>query len=461
MKKLIFLLTFLVSTSINCKAQQLAPFKMGDRIAFVGNSITHGGHYHSYIWLYYMTHFPYLNIWIDNCGVGGDTSLEILKRLDGDVFKKNPNVILLTFGMNDSGYFEYNGDNAKQFADSKVEAARVNFGHIVKRLKGLEDTRIIMLGTSPYDQTSMIDSTIFKNKNDAIQRMIAFQRDTAVANHWEFIDFNEPMVELNAKYQKQDPKYSIVGAGRVHPDNDGHMVMAYLFLKAQGMVGKKVADINVNASKMRFVKSDNCTLSNPKKRHGVISFDYLANSLPYPLDTISRGWEYHRTQAQVIKTLPTFMQDIDDEHLTVTGLKGKYKLTIDNQEIGVFSAKQLRDGINLAQYTNTPQYQQALAVMMLNEERLEIESKFRDYAWLQYDYFMDKGVLDCNNQRAVKIFQKGEATNGWVAARREIYDKMIHQEVRDTYINQMKMLVDTIYEVNKPQKRTITLTPIK
>ena len=27
-------------------------------MVFVGNSITHGGHYHSFIWLYYMTRFP-------------------------------------------------------------------------------------------------------------------------------------------------------------------------------------------------------------------------------------------------------------------------------------------------------------------------------------------------------------------------------------------------------------------
>ena len=31
------------------------PFKEGDRIVWMGDSITHGGHYHSYVWLYYMT----------------------------------------------------------------------------------------------------------------------------------------------------------------------------------------------------------------------------------------------------------------------------------------------------------------------------------------------------------------------------------------------------------------------
>ena len=67
-------------------AQQVAPFKAGDRVAFVGNSITDGGHYHSYIWLYYMTRFPMARMWMANCGIGGDTAENILARLDGDVY---------------------------------------------------------------------------------------------------------------------------------------------------------------------------------------------------------------------------------------------------------------------------------------------------------------------------------------------------------------------------------------
>jgi hypothetical protein len=57
MKKTFLLLAGL-GLSIWASAQKIAPFKAGDRIAFVGNSITDGGHYHSYIWLYYMTHYP-------------------------------------------------------------------------------------------------------------------------------------------------------------------------------------------------------------------------------------------------------------------------------------------------------------------------------------------------------------------------------------------------------------------
>ena len=67
------------------------------------------------------------------------------------------------------------------------------------------------------------------------------------------------------------------------------------------------------------------------------------------------------------------MEEMNRETLKVTGLKGNYKLLIDNEEIGTWSGDELAKGINLAAESKTPQYQQALAVMHLNEYRWEIE----------------------------------------------------------------------------------------
>lgn len=48
--------------------------------------------------------------------------------------------------------------------------------------------------------------------------------------------------------------------------------MAYLFLKAQGFVGKEVADMEINANKKQAVKSENCTVSNIKKKRKRFEF---------------------------------------------------------------------------------------------------------------------------------------------------------------------------------------------
>ena len=81
--KRIFLSALMVSIIgfATAAAQTITPFQKGDRVAIVGNSITDGGHYHSYIWLYYMTHFPYSELQIFNCGVGGDTTITTVSLL--------------------------------------------------------------------------------------------------------------------------------------------------------------------------------------------------------------------------------------------------------------------------------------------------------------------------------------------------------------------------------------------
>ena len=44
----------------------------------------------------------------------------MLERIEEDVYGKNPTVVTATFGMNDSGYFEYNGDNPTAFVERQM-----------------------------------------------------------------------------------------------------------------------------------------------------------------------------------------------------------------------------------------------------------------------------------------------------------------------------------------------------
>ena len=74
MKKFIIVAICLLMGINGMQSQSIPVFKEGERVAFVGNSITCGGHYHSYIWLYYMTHFPNRRIDVFNEGVGGDVA---------------------------------------------------------------------------------------------------------------------------------------------------------------------------------------------------------------------------------------------------------------------------------------------------------------------------------------------------------------------------------------------------
>jgi len=439
------------------EGQQIAPFREGDRVVFLGNSITDGGHYHSYIWLYYMTRFPGMDLTILNAGIGGDRVWDMLKRLEGDVFSKRPTVIFTTFGMNDTGYFEYNGPEPEKFADEKVRESQEGYKLMEERYKKLVGTRIVLLGSSPYDEQAAIpNNTSLKNKNKAMLRIVDFQRASAKANGWEFFDLNETMTAINRRMQQTDPSFTLSGNDRVHPDLDGHMAMAYLILKAQGHGGRKVAEMAIDAARQTVISHENCTLSNLEKTGKGYRFDYRANALPYPLDTIARGWGSRKSAFDATAVIP-FMEEMNQERLTVKGLKGSYTLLIDGEEIGTWPAADFARGINLAALDRTPQYQQALRIMHLNEERWEIERRFRDYAWVQFNFFQPKGLLDANDRKAIAAIDRHKEKDGWLRAKRDLYSKAMFPEVRQAWQNEMDMLVDMIKETSIPKTRKISL----
>ena len=457
MKKIIIPL-LIMTVGLLAQAQSIAPFRKGDRVTFVGNSITDGGHYHSYIWLYYMTHFPRMRLWMANCGVGGDTAKEMLARMDDDVLAKEPTVLTFTFGMNDTGYYEYNSSDSAAFARRKLEEAGTHFALCEEKLRSLKGIRTVMLGTSPYDQTSTFNNDIFARKNDNMQRVIALQKEAAARNGWEFLDLNAPMVRLNTRQQETDPAFTLIGSDRIHPDNDGHAAMAYLFLEAQGMKGKKVADMELDAAKGKATRSDNCRISKVRRTRDGLRFDCLAASLPFPLDTVPHGWGFTRGAAEVTKVIPSFIDDLSDEHLTVKGLRAiRYELSIDGIVIDTLSNAVLSAGFNLSRYRHTPQYQQALAVMALNETRWDIERRFREWAWVNYNFMMPAGFLNDNSERAAQKFRELCKDNAWLASKKGTYDQMVRPEVREAYRQEMELLVEQIYRLNRPKKHTFLL----
>lgn len=456
MKKILIALTAALCAGMFTQAQTVAPFRDGDRAVFLGNSITDGGHYHSYIWLYYMTRFPYMNLRVENAGIGGETAGEMYRRLDGDVFSKRPTVLMVTFGMNDTGYMEYNQPGAEAYGQKRYEECRDNFRKMEQRFEALDGVRMVMVGGSPYDQTAAIENVSLRGKNAVMDRIVALQRHSAAENGWEFVDFSAPMTRIAEREQAADKAFTLSVGDRIHPDNDGHMVMAYLYLKAQGFAGKEVADIQIDAPSAQVIKAGNCTLTNLRRQPGELSFDYLAQALPYPMDTVAHGMGAKRSQAEATKLVP-FTEQMNREMLRVQGLKGDHTLYIDGERIGTWNGRQYAEGINLAELVWTPQYQQALAVMHLNEYRWEIERNLRDYAWIQYDFFQQKGLLDANDSHAVQTLDREKGKNIWLQIHRENYSKLMHPAVREARKQEIELLVNRIYENNKPQTRRIVL----
>jgi lysophospholipase L1-like esterase len=458
MKKIIFTLLagcFLFNASMG---QKIALFHAGDRVAFVGNSITDGGHYHSYIWLYYMTHFPGARITCFNAGIGGDAINQIYDRFDDDVFSKNPTVLTLTWGMNDSGYFDWFKTDAQDVMDKKIAGSYDYYGMLEDKLKQKPGIKKIIILGSPYDETTKSNpKNLYPKKSIAFGKIIDFQEAAAKKNNWDIIDFYHPMLAINKREQATDSLFSLTPNDRIHPDNDGHLVMAFLFLKAQGLDNKPVADIAIDAKSKKLSKSVNCKVSNISGSVDSVTFNYLANSLPYPIDTIPRSWGNRKKQGDALKLIP-FTKEFNQELLAVKGLKtGNYNLMIDGEMMGTWSDKQFGDGINLAEITNTPEYQQAIQIRELNEERWEIERRLRMYVWMEYDFLKGKNMLYKDNNAAMDSVKKYAIKNPFVNGNKDNYSRARYKSIRDAWQKEMSVLTDQIYAINKPQSHRITI----
>jgi lysophospholipase L1-like esterase len=455
-------LALFVFLAFNSLAQTIKPFQNGDRVVFVGNSITDGGHYHSYIWLYYMTRFPEMQLRMFNAGIGGDVARQIDERLQDDVFSRNPTVMTLTFGMNDTGYQFLTGSAADSVYGQKIATSYASFQQILKKLHTRPGIKKILIGSSPYDETSKIKARPLTGKNAAILKIEAFMRDAAAKNGWGFIDFNKPMIDVNAQQQQRDSLFTLQGFDRIHPTNDGHMVMAYIFLKAQGLAGKKVADMCIN-SKTKAINGENCTITNLKTTSGSISFDYLARSLPYPVDTVPQGGgKQVRSQADALNLVP-FTKEFNQEDLRLSGLPSNqlFELQIDGARIGKWTGAELDSGINLAIYHSTPQYQQALAVMHLNEERWQIERRLREYYWLHYSILKPKGMLYNDRESTMDSLQKYAKKDFFVAVTLPTYQKARFKSVRDAWQKEIELLTREMYHINRPKAHYFTIRLVR
>jgi lysophospholipase L1-like esterase len=461
MKKF-FLALICLCTFYVVDAQKVAPFHKGDKVVFVGNSITDGGHYHSYIWLYYMTHFPNSRITCLNAGIGGDMVNQIYDRFDYDVLSKKPTVLTLTWGMNDTGYFEWYRSDAQDVVDKKLENSYKYYRMIEDKLKQMPGITKIFIGTSPYDETTKFTSkNLFPKKSAALTKVVEFQQEAAKKNGWGFVDFYHPMMAINLGGQAKDSTFSLTPNDRIHPDNDGHLVMAYLFLKAQGLDNRVVADISINAQNRKIVKAVNCRITDVSGKVDSLTFSYLAKSLPYPLDTVTRGWGNRKKQSDALKLVP-FTDEFNQEILTVKNLKnGNYNLLIDGERIGNWSARQFSEGINMAEITTTPQYQQAIQIRELNEERWDIERRLRMYVWMEFDFLKGKGMLYDDTNAAMDTVKKYAAKDMFVNGNKDNYSRARYKNVRDAWQKEMDVLIDQIYAINKPNTHQIKIEAAK
>jgi lysophospholipase L1-like esterase len=438
----------IVFSGIAASAQ---PFRDGDRVCFLGDSITKQGGYHEQILLFYATRLPDVHVQMWNCGIAGDTAAGGVKRYDWDVAPYKPTVVSIMMGMNDVGRGYYASDKPDATVLAKrqqaIERNIANMRKLVDRVTG-DGARAILITPSLYDQTGQQESTCLFGVNDALKACAEGVCQTAKqhADNVEVIEFNPPMAAINAKWQAKDPAFTLIGKDRVHPGAVGHLVMAYLFLKAQGVPGT-VADMELNAKEETVAKQENCRVTDLAVSTNRVGFACLERALPFPVD---------QREEAALKLVP-FMADLNREIVRISGLReGTYELRIDGTTVLTTTAEALANGVNLAVVRETPQYKQALAVAKLVDKRHRLQKVIRTYALLKQQFFPDRNDLTPAQENEIlqANLEKLKGKDGvWNNYRRTMIESYLKTDGgKEAVAAQCAELLDRIYQASKPQR---------
>ena len=375
-------------------------FPKGSRVCFVGNSITNNGEFYHNIYLYYVTRFPQLPVTFFNCGISGDVTGGILQRMDNDILVHNPTHAVIMIGMNDVNRGLYgvtstnNHDTLSKRANA-LEGYNKNLDSII-RIFLSKNIQVILQKPTIFDQTAKIPVENHLGVNDALKKCADFGETLANKYNLKNVDYWSILQNINTALQLKDSTATIIGLDRVHPGAPGHLIMAYQFLKTMGLP-KKVSNIEIDVKKAkgRFSKFGNerAEIHNFVTNDTLLKFDVKESSLPFPAVS---------SQAQALNLVP-FVDDFNQQNFVVKNLKkGNYTFYIDTVCVGNFSSKDLEEGVNLALYPQTPQYQQALKVRDELSKLWKAEADLRTIQYVEIKFL--RNFANSNNLEAVKIY---------------------------------------------------------
>jgi lysophospholipase L1-like esterase len=281
-------------------------------------------------------------------GWGGETASGFFNRMANDCLPFQPTVATTCYGMNDGGYSPMNEAKTKNYRDNQQK--------IVQTFKKA-GVHLIVVG-SP----GCVDSDMFHKKpEDAVMynKTLAEERDLAQAVAKEegvvFANVFDPMVDVMTKAKaKYGHDYHLAGGDGVHPDKNGHLCMAYAFLKALGCDGE-IGTITLDLK-------NNKAEATPG--HKVLSIQNGAaevESSRYPFCFYGDPTKTNSTRG-VLEFLP-FNQDLNRFKLVVKNA-GAEKLKVTwGKDTKEYAAADLEKGINLAaDFLDNPFSEQFLKV---------------------------------------------------------------------------------------------------
>lgn len=224
-----------------------ATLLQGKRVMVLGDSITQGGLYVSFIeYLLVKTYAP-KEVDIIGIGLSSETTSGLTERVHPGprpcIFSRlgkalegvKPHVVVACYGMNDGIYLPLSPERMKNFQDGITR--------LVKECRGA-GAKVILLTPPVFDPVPYGTRVVEDDSGPGYTKPYA-RYDDVLAEYakWvmslkmdrlDTIDLHTEMKNNLAKRRGQDPKFILSGDG-IHPGELGHLLMACTFLKGIGL----------------------------------------------------------------------------------------------------------------------------------------------------------------------------------------------------------------------------------
>lgn len=205
----------------------------GKRIAVLGDSITQGGGYVSFVSYYLDRLYPTKNFDIYSLGLSSETvsglSEEshikhgfarpcLFERLDRLLAKVKPEVVIACYGMNCGIY--------QPLDDARFSAFKSGNSNLIQRCKSA-GVKTIILVTPPLYDFKKNDPTAFYD--GVLASYGAWQQTLKIPDVY--------VIDLHTVMRKERDSHpdTIISNDRVHPGEEGHLLMAKTILKGLGV----------------------------------------------------------------------------------------------------------------------------------------------------------------------------------------------------------------------------------
>ena len=307
----------------------------GDRLVFLGDSITAARGYTKIVELFTLMRYPERKVTFWNAGRGGDTAYGCLARLDAEVFAQGATVVTVAFGVNDIGWGTKADDEHKQ---SYLDGIR-------KIVEECQKRKVRPVICSP----AVLHEDPDKAETGYLQRMADEGMALAKSLGAETIDISRSMravqrrvLEANAGEANQKNHSRLHVEDGVHLNELGQLAMAHAMLKGL-RADPEVSSVVVDAAAGLVVKAEDCAVTEMKKREdGGVEFLRTDKALPMNLGVLS-SLQYRFVPVP---------EDLNRYQIAVQGLApGKYTVQAEGRSLGTWDAKLLAEGLNISSAT--------------------------------------------------------------------------------------------------------------